>query len=43
MDVSDYIRNAIEYIEDLIEDYDNNATITDIDLCHIIEILKGRE
>lgn len=43
MDVSDCIRSAIEYIEKLIENYDNNVDITDIDLCHIIEILKGRE
>lgn len=37
------IENAIEYIEELIDDYDRNIDITDTDLCTIIEILKGRE
>lgn len=37
------INKAISYIEDLIDSYDSNTEITDIDLCHIIEILKGRE
>ena len=37
------INKAISYVEDLIDLYDSNTEITDIDLCHIIEILKGRE
>lgn len=37
------INKAISYVEDLIDLYDSNTDITDIDLCHIIEILKGRE
>lgn len=34
---------AIRYIETLITRWDNNIEITDTDLAHIIEILKGRE
>ena len=34
---------AITYCEKLIEKYDDNTDIEDIDICHIIEILKGRE
>lgn len=41
--MDDVVTRAIDYIEELIDDYDNNVNITDIDLCHIIEILKGRE
>ena len=37
------INKASSYVEDLIDLYDSNTEITDIDLCHIIEILKGRE
>lgn len=37
------INKAISYVEDLIDLYDSNTEITDIVLCHIIEILKGRE
>ena len=37
------INKAISYVEYLIDLYDSNTEITDIDLCHIIEILKGRE
>ena len=37
------INKAISYVEGLIDLYDSNTEITDIDLCHIIEILKGRE
>ena len=34
---------AIEYIETLMDNWDNNIEITDIELAHTIEILKGRE
>lgn len=37
------IEKAIESLEELIDLYDLNMDITDEDLCHIIEILKGRE
>ena len=37
------VDNAIEYCEKLIEKWDNNREIDDIDICNIIEILKGRE
>lgn len=37
------INKAINYCEKLIENYDNNMEINDLDICHIIEILKGRE
>ena len=35
--------SAIERLEELIEKYDRNREITDTDLAHVIEILKGRE
>lgn len=34
---------AIVHCERLIEKYDDDIEIEDIDICHIIEILKGRE
>jgi hypothetical protein len=34
---------AIKYCEKLIDKWDNNEEIDDIDICHLIEILKGRE
>lgn len=37
------IENAIKKCERLITKWDNNREIDDIDICHIIEILKGRE
>lgn len=37
-----YINKAIEYCEELLENYDNGVDIDDIDVAHIIEILKGR-
>ena len=43
MDASMRTNRAIEYCEELIKKYDNNEGITDLDICHIIEILKGRE
>ena len=33
---------AIERCEELIKKYDNNEDITDLDICHVIEILEGR-
>ena len=37
------VDKAIEYCEKLIEKWDNNREIDDIDICNIIEILKGKE
>ena len=37
------LEKAEAYCEALLEQYDNNQEITDIDICHIIEILRGRE
>lgn len=37
------IEEAIKRLEELSEKYDNNREITDTDLAHVIEILKGRE
>lgn len=37
------IKKAIEKCECLIALWDNNREIDDIDICHLIEILKGRE
>lgn len=37
------VDKAIEYCEKLIEKWDNNEEIDDIDICNVIEILKGRE
>ena len=37
------IKKAIEKCEILIERWDKNRDIDDVDICHIIEILKGRE
>ena len=37
------VDKAIEYCEKLIEKWDNNREIDDIDICNIIEILKGIE
>ena len=36
------IVNATEYCEKLIEKYDNNENITDLDIYHVIDILEGR-
>ena len=43
MDASMRANRAIEYCEELIDKYDDNMEIDDLDICHIIEILKGRE
>lgn len=37
------INKAIKYCEEILENYDNGGDIDDIDVAHIIEILKGRE
>ena len=37
------IEKAITYCEELIDKYDDNMEIDDLNICHIIEILKGRE
>lgn len=42
-DATDDRERAIKYCERLIEKYDRNREINDMDICHIIEILKGRE
>lgn len=36
-------QKAIEYCEKLIEKMDDNGEIDDIDICNIINILKGRD
>jgi hypothetical protein len=43
MSENNIIGKAIEYCEKLIEKYDNNRDIDDIDISLLIEILKGRE
>lgn len=40
---NEIIEKAIEYCYDLIDIYDNSRDINDIDICQLIEILKGRE
>lgn len=42
-ELENIIARAIRECERLIERYDNNVDIDDIDICHVIEILKGRE
>ena len=42
MDVSERVQSAIDYCYELIEDYDNNIDITDVEICELIEILRGR-
>ena len=41
--LTSYINKAIEYCEKLLENYDDGGDIDDIEVAHIIEILKGRE
>ena len=43
MSENNIIEKAIEYCRELIDEYDNNRDIDDIDISHLIEILKGRE
>jgi hypothetical protein len=40
MDKNEIIQKAIKHCEDLIERYDNNKNIDDLDICYLIEILK---
>lgn len=37
------IDRAIEYCQELMDKYDDNYDISDIDIAILIEILKGRE
>lgn len=39
---NNYIEKAIAYCERLIDKYDDGEDIDDIDISHVIEILKGR-
>lgn len=39
----DPVQRAIEFAEELIGRWDRNGDITDTDMSHMIEILKGRE
>ena len=41
MKKEDVIEKAIRFCHKLIDQYDNNRAITDIDLCYLIETLKG--
>lgn len=43
LDIYTSHQKAIEYCEKLIEKMDDNGEIDDIDICNIINILKGRE
>lgn len=40
---SSNIEKALAYCDTLLELYDKNIEISDLEICHIIEILKGRE
>lgn len=40
---NEIIKKAINYCEKLIDKWDNNQEIDDLDICHLIEILNGRE
>ena len=42
MDKDKIIEMAIIKCEKMIDDYDKNIDITDIDICELMEILKGR-
>ena len=37
------VERALAYCDKLLELYDKNIEISDLEICHIIEILKGRE
>ena len=37
------IEKAIEFCRELIDKYDDNKEIDDMDISYLIEILKGRE
>ena len=43
MNKNKIIEIAISKCRELIENYDDNISITDIDICELIEILKGRD
>lgn len=43
MDKDKIIEMAISKCRELIDNYDDNINITDIDICELIEILKGRD
>lgn len=43
MDKNQIIKRAIEFCRDLIDKYDENQSIDDMDISYLIEILKGRE
>ena len=43
MENNKIIERAIEYCYKLIDKFDNNRDIDDIDISYLIEILKGRE
>lgn len=43
MENNKIIESAIEYCYKLIDKFDNNRDIDDIDISYLIEILKGRE
>ena len=36
------LRQAEDFCESLIEKYDENEEITDLDICELMEILRGR-
>ena len=42
-DFKERIEKAIRECERLIDRYDRNIDIDDIDICHVMEILRGRE
>ena len=42
MDKDKIIEMAILKCRELIDNYDYNVDITDLDICELIEILKGR-
>jgi len=42
MDKDKIIEIAILKCRELIDGYDDNIDITDVDICELIEILKGR-
>lgn len=40
-EMAENIEKAIEMCNKLMDQYDNNRVITDIDLCYIVETLRG--
>lgn len=43
MDKDKVIEKAINFCRELIDKYDSNEEIDDLDVSYLIEILKGRE